>query len=303
MIYDVSIDLYIPVLHALTTSMTEKAYLRLLQCVEDAVGTKLVPKDVVCAFEGALINAMGTFFPNIRIIGCLFHFKQACRRILKKYGLPNAEVRLAMAATVFDILTVINPEKIALQGVAWVKRKVRQQCENAGVTYSRPIWKNFWEYFARTWLEVYPPTYRNVFGISRSIVSRTNNPLERFHRQLNTKFTVPHPSLERFVSTIEILSREYVAQRRAVIAGLAQPPTRKRFVLPPAPTLPNENDIKNSESSSDSDDDAEDVDSDAYISSEISSAHDGSEDMEAQSINGIEAGESDQDDSKEYEAE
>ncbi|GMF50354.1 unnamed protein product [Phytophthora fragariaefolia] len=120
--------------------------------------------------------------------------------------------------------------------------------------------------------------YWNVFGLSRKIVSRTNNPLERFHRQLSTKFPVPHPSLERFVSTIEILSREYVAQRRAVIAG--QPPTRKRFVLPRAPTLPNENDIESSESSSDSDDDAEDVDADAYISSEISSAHDSSEDME-----------------------
>ncbi|GMF50211.1 unnamed protein product [Phytophthora fragariaefolia] len=56
------------------------------------------------------------------------------------------------------------------------------------------------------------------------------------------------------------------------------------FVLPRAPTFPNENDIENSEYSSDSDDDAEDVDSDAYISSEISSAHDDSEDMEAENL-------------------
>ncbi|GMF42396.1 unnamed protein product [Phytophthora fragariaefolia] len=138
--------------------MTEKAYRRLPQCVEDAAGTKLVPMDV------------------------------ACRRKSKKYGLPNAEARLAMAAAVFDVLTVTNPE--------------------------------------------------------------------------NTKFAVPYPSQERFVSTIEILSRD-----------------------------------------SGSDDDAEDVGSDAYISSEISSAHDDSEDMEAQIINGIEAGESDRDNSFEYEAE
>ncbi|GMF62017.1 unnamed protein product [Phytophthora fragariaefolia] len=81
---------------------------------------------------------------------------------------------------------------------------------------------------------------------------------------LNTKFPVPHPSLERFTNTIENLSRENAAQRRAVIVGLFQPPTRKRFVLPRPPTLPNENDIENSESSSDSTDyDAEAVDSDA----------------------------------------
>ncbi|GMF45648.1 unnamed protein product [Phytophthora fragariaefolia] len=63
-----------------------------------------------------------------------------------------------------------------------------------------------------------------------------------------------HPSLKPFANTIENLSLEYVAQRRAVISGLPQPPTRKRFVLPRPPTLPNENDIENSESSSDSDD-------------------------------------------------
>ncbi|GMF36436.1 unnamed protein product [Phytophthora fragariaefolia] len=149
---------------------------------------------------------MGTFFPNSRIAGCLYHFKQACRRKSKKYGLPNVEARLA-------------------------------------------------------------PTCWNVFVISRNIVSRTNNRLECFHRQLNTKFPVPHPSLERLTNTIENLSRENAAQRGAVIAGLSQPPTRKRFVLPRPPTLPNENDIENSESSSesssDSDDDAEAVDSDA----------------------------------------
>ncbi|GMF14916.1 unnamed protein product [Phytophthora fragariaefolia] len=86
-------------------------------------------------------------------------------------------------------------------------------------------------------------------------------------RALNTKFSVPHPSLERFTNTIQNMSRENAAQRSAVIAGLSQPPTRKRFGLPRPPTLPNENDIENSESSSesssDSDDDAEAVDSDA----------------------------------------
>ncbi|GMF44974.1 unnamed protein product [Phytophthora fragariaefolia] len=173
------------------------------QSVEDAVETKLVPKDVAptCYFEGALINAMGTFFSNTRITGCLYHFKQLCRRKSKKYGLPNVEARLAMAAAVFDVLTVINPEKIALEGVAWVKRN------------------------------------------------------------LNTKFPVLHTSLERFTNTIENLSWGNAAQRGVVIAGLSQPPTRKRFVLP------NENDIENyessSESSSDSDDDDDAVDSDA----------------------------------------
>ncbi|ETN01484.1 hypothetical protein PPTG_24075 [Phytophthora nicotianae INRA-310] len=36
--------------------MTTKTYLKLLRCVQYLVGSKLVPKNVVCDFEGALIG-------------------------------------------------------------------------------------------------------------------------------------------------------------------------------------------------------------------------------------------------------
>ncbi|ETP42804.1 hypothetical protein F442_10310, partial [Phytophthora nicotianae P10297] len=42
------------------------------------------PKDVVCDFEAALIFAVRDLLLSTRIIGCLFHFMQACRRKMKK---------------------------------------------------------------------------------------------------------------------------------------------------------------------------------------------------------------------------
>ncbi|KAK1936766.1 hypothetical protein P3T76_010201 [Phytophthora citrophthora] len=253
MIYDPSSRLFIPTVFALTTSSTKPAYRRLLQCTQEMVGSPLSPKDAVCDFENSLIMAIREFFPTIRIIGCLFHFKQACRRKMKEYRLPDAETKLAMKASVFDVLTVVDPSKVAVEGIAWVKTEIRTRCSQKGINYSRKKWTKFWKYFKRTWLVMYPPTYWNVYGISRAIVSRTNNPLERFHRVLNTRFP-PHPSMNRFISTIEALAREYVCQREAIMAGLADPPKRRGFKLPRAPRLPNRSDIIASESSSSNDD-------------------------------------------------
>ncbi|EGZ10438.1 hypothetical protein PHYSODRAFT_337249 [Phytophthora sojae] len=233
--------------------MQKEHYIKLLRCIEDCVGRKLTPKEVVCDFEAALIGAIRAYFPDIRIIGCLFHFKQACRRKLKEYQIPRDEAKLAMAPNVFDILTVIDPSKIEVQGIAWVKAKIKKVCEAKHVTYSRRKWRKFWDYFRRTWLEMFPPTYWNVFGMRRDIVSRTNNPLERFHRHLNGKIKAPHPAMSSFVDTLEGISREYVAQRVAIQSGLARPPQRKRFQLPRAPQLPEVGDIVDSEESEDED--------------------------------------------------
>ncbi|ETK77585.1 hypothetical protein L915_16167 [Phytophthora nicotianae] len=80
----------------------------MFKCIAFSLGKEPNPEDVVCDFEGALILAIRSQFP---IVGCLFHFKQACRRKLKEYRMPNEEAEIAMSFGVFDMLTVIDPEK------------------------------------------------------------------------------------------------------------------------------------------------------------------------------------------------
>ncbi|POM73592.1 Hypothetical protein PHPALM_9548 [Phytophthora palmivora] len=85
------------------------------------------PVSVVCDFEEAMMFAIREHFPSTRIVGCLFHFKQLCRRKMKEYRLLEAEASVAMEFGVLYMLKVIAPENIAIQGVAWVNAKVKAQ--------------------------------------------------------------------------------------------------------------------------------------------------------------------------------
>ncbi|KAG3027251.1 hypothetical protein PC120_g5499 [Phytophthora cactorum] len=250
--YDPLTELFVPLFLTLATSQTQDLYKKLFQCIEFAVGVKPNPKDVVCDFEAALIFAVHDYFPSTRIIGCLFHFKQACRRKMKKYQLSETEAGIAMGFGVLDMLTVIDPEKISVQGVAWVKNKINQRCEAQNASYSRSKWNQFWNYFQKTWIEAFPPDLWNIYGVQREIVNRTNNPLERFHREFNARLK-GQPSLRHFVKTIEEIARHYQILRKNIIMGDAEAPKRPRLRFPRAATLPSIADIQDSESEDESD--------------------------------------------------
>ncbi|ETP53784.1 hypothetical protein F442_01334 [Phytophthora nicotianae P10297] len=247
MMYDPLTELLVPLFFTLTTSKTQDSYKKFFYCVKFAVGKKPSPIDIVCDFEAAIIFAIREHFPKTKIIGCLFHFKQACRRKMKAYWLPDDEAEIAMAFGVLDMLTVVNPDKISVRGVAWVKAKIKQRCEAKGVPYSREKWRQFWQNFERTWLEQYPPELWNIFNVERKIVNQTNNPLERFHRELNARLK-RQPSLKRFVKTIEKIAQHYVILRRGIISGVAQAPARSTMRFPRAAKLPKIDDIEESDS-------------------------------------------------------
>jgi hypothetical protein len=43
-------------------------------------------------FECAFFTQLGAHFPDAKLMGCLFHFKQAARRKMVDLGIPNSEV-------------------------------------------------------------------------------------------------------------------------------------------------------------------------------------------------------------------
>ncbi|POM71080.1 Hypothetical protein PHPALM_12397 [Phytophthora palmivora] len=160
------------------------------------------------------------------------------------------------AEGVLDMLTVVNP-KVKIQGAAWVKQKIKQRCKAENICYSQNKWKMFGQYFARIWISKFHPGYWNVYGMQRAIVNRTNNPLGRYHRELNTRFKVPRPALYKTLRNPTSFSRKASFQKML---------THPR--VPRAAKLPDISDVRDSDTEEDGDDSAEMASTAAVVENE-----------------------------------
>ena len=52
---------------------------------------------VVVYFEKSLLNAVKYQFPNSKIVGCYFHFRQALQRKMTKLGVPKEVISVSLA--------------------------------------------------------------------------------------------------------------------------------------------------------------------------------------------------------------
>ncbi|GMF25787.1 unnamed protein product [Phytophthora lilii] len=203
----------------------------MIHFVVQATDQNLEPAEVICDFEAGLMNSIQTQFPNAIVLGCLFHMKQALRRAMKRYAIPDEECSIAMTPGVLDMLTVMDPARIN-KGSKWAKREMKMRCPEAGLIYSAEKWSEFWGYFARTWLEQYPIEVWNVYGLENELIERTSSPLEMFNIELNARFPTAHPSMATFITVIKTLSAEYVRRIADIPRGRARHVSRDRIQLP-----------------------------------------------------------------------
>jgi len=136
---------------------------------------------------------------------------------------------------------------------------------------------------------MYDPELWNVHGMSNRIIARTNNPLERFNREMNDAFATPHPNMATFVTTIEQLSRRHVATLEAVRGRRAARRTVESIVLPTAADLGDTSDYDSSSEEGDgcdaSDDNSTVNESDSNSDREGDNA-DGNSDRDDDSVGG-----------------
>ena len=78
--------------YALLSNKSKETYVELLGALRDALiaeyGEVGTHKTFLVDFEIAAIQALGTVFPDSRVKGCSFHFRQAVYRRVQREGLP-----------------------------------------------------------------------------------------------------------------------------------------------------------------------------------------------------------------------
>ncbi|POM60224.1 hypothetical protein PHPALM_30946 [Phytophthora palmivora] len=119
-----------------------------------ATDQNLDPATVICDFGSGLIKAVLTQFPDARVSGCFFHFKQALGRRMKKEKIPAPEIKIAMAPGCVDILAVVDKDKVVIEGTSYVRKLLREKCEADGLVYFFHKWERFWTYFQKQWMHL-----------------------------------------------------------------------------------------------------------------------------------------------------
>ncbi|EGZ19801.1 hypothetical protein PHYSODRAFT_492849 [Phytophthora sojae] len=214
-VHDKPSGFFVPVFYVLCTLRSVATYRSALGFIAGSTGRKFKPEEVVCDFDGDLLSALRAEFPNAVVKGAVHLFKKACRTRMERLEISEEATNIAMQKGVLDMLVSIPPDRVATAGIAWVKQQIMMKCDGAGVPYAQEKWRSFWVYFRRVWIAQFPPAVWSLHGLSDSIISRTSNPLEQFHRELDAAFTLPDPGLPFFVATIEKMARRHVADLAA----------------------------------------------------------------------------------------
>lgn len=234
MIYEYNSSLYIPIFYVLMNGKTEIEYYYALQQIYNATGFGMVTASVSCDFEKALISAVSKRYEKVKIVGCLFHFKQSLRRRLVQEKIDDSDIKELMSSSGVELLTIIPVTDVVTFGIPYLKSKHVDKL-------NLPNYRRFWAYFEKTWLLMYDPKLWNVYDTLKDaseddaikIVCRTNNPLERYNKRIND--IPPHPSMATFIDHIKKEAHSYLKEYEDIKKNAK---TRVERTFPTLPTLP-----------------------------------------------------------------
>lgn len=223
----------LPLVYVLTSSKTTKVYCDILSKLLE-INNRLSPKYVVCDFELAFHKAMLSVFPQVKIVGCFFHFCQHVYDKIRKSGLQqiyNTNSKVALQLKMVSCLAFV-PEDDVIHGYEKLIESPYFQ-ENEGSL--SPLL----DYMEDTWIGVkskrranrrpphFPIKLWNQYECVINNIPRTNNGVEGWHHGLNTRAEASHLTIWRM---IELLKKEQGLTEFKInqIESGESPPKRRR---------------------------------------------------------------------------
>jgi hypothetical protein len=160
MIYEQSLNIYVPIIWALMTGKTEACYWAVFKHIEDEI-PEFNPVTMGVDFERGFFKTVLNFFPDAKLIGCLFHFKQATRKKMKvDIHIPDVEIYIAMETGMLDLITVLPADELWKKGIPFVRMMINEAIYEhyteevkEGKLEAMPDyqgkWDTFWAYFEK----------------------------------------------------------------------------------------------------------------------------------------------------------
>jgi hypothetical protein len=88
-----------------------------------------------------------------------------------------------MRPMMIDLLTIIPIKEIKKYGIPYLKSVIVARDDYEGTPEVKERWVKFWDYFQKIWMTRFKPEDWNVNV--KFVMNRTNNPIERYNREVN----------------------------------------------------------------------------------------------------------------------
>ena len=177
---------------------TYEEVLRLIKEAAIRIGKIFNPSKFLLDFEEAMILALQSQFPTSIVKGCFFHFTQAVWRNCQAIGLTtpyNTDHCVKRFVKGLMALPFVPMDQI--QHALDILRNDLPAIDSV----HRPLLDRLEHYFHRTWIN--GPFSPIIWNCHQNFSIRTTNHVEGWHRKLNAKVKVAHPTLYQFIRHLQ----------------------------------------------------------------------------------------------------
>ena len=173
----------VPAAFSLMTNKSQNLYYSVLEEFKVGLGSNgsLQPSHGICDYEAAIDNAMTFHFPDMRMMGCAFHYSQSIYRKIVKVKLKPLYFRSECFrewARMLMGLPHLPPDQI----VSTYKEGLEPRTFDC-LYWEQAAVRKLKRYMNKHWIRKVRPDRLSVFGMKR----RTNNEQESFHRWLRVQ--------------------------------------------------------------------------------------------------------------------
>lgn len=211
-----------PLLWALLPNKTTTTYVEMFTAIRSALiasfGSIGAMGTFLTDFELAAINAITQTFPEARVKGCMFHFRQALMRKIQNEGLKSSYdsdgipcirkwLRLIMSMSMLPEFSI---------PITW---NFLKHPPVTGLTDIDTRTRSFSSYVEKTWITGEFPL--SLWSHYDNLGHRTTNLAEGWHNGLNSSFGMPHPSLKTFLDWLQKYQHQVQCRGIQLAAGKA----------------------------------------------------------------------------------
>ena len=155
--------------------------------------------------------------------GCSFHFRQAVLRRVQQEGLKSQYEDTENTVIRAWIKRLMSMTMLPAFAVAYAWDWLQHPpCTGDSMTDAKL--RALASYFARTWIT--GDFHQSLWTHYDHLGPRTTNHAEGFHRSLNSRFGLPHPSLRSFLNWLQHL--QFEVQSRLIQLQAGRPPKSRR---------------------------------------------------------------------------